>query len=86
MPASDFKVTCDTFRNELKNIAGRVSDFKFLVSQAPVIPTENRGEEIANLTLAFRHLEDAAMRVGKAIQAYEGGVSPLGGPTTPTNN
>lgn len=29
----------------------------------------------ANLTLAFRHLEDAKMRVGKAIQAIDGGTS-----------
>ena len=41
------------------------------------------GEVPANITLAIRHLEDAAMRFGKAIQAAEGGVSPLGGPDTP---
>lgn len=29
----------------------------------------------ANITLAYRHLEDARMRLGKVIQAYEGGVS-----------
>jgi hypothetical protein len=29
----------------------------------------------ANITLAYRHLEDAAMRLGKAIQAFDGGVS-----------
>lgn len=29
----------------------------------------------ANITLAFRHLEDAAMRLGKSIQAFDGGVS-----------
>jgi hypothetical protein len=29
----------------------------------------------ANLVLAYRHLEDAAMRLGKAIQAYDGGKS-----------
>lgn len=28
-----------------------------------------------NLTLAFRHLEDARMRLGKAIQASDGGTS-----------
>lgn len=33
------------------------------------------GEVIANLTLAYRHLEDASMRLGKAIQAADGGVS-----------
>jgi len=29
----------------------------------------------ANITLAYRHLEDARMRLGKVIQASEGGVS-----------
>jgi len=29
----------------------------------------------ANITLAYRHLEDAAMRLGKAIQAFDGGKS-----------
>ncbi len=36
---------------------------------------EDRGEMIANLMLAFRHLEDASMRLGKAIQARDGGTS-----------
>jgi len=29
----------------------------------------------ANVTLAYRHLEDARMRLGKVIQHYEGGGS-----------
>jgi hypothetical protein len=33
------------------------------------------GEAIANIVLAYRHLEDASMRLGKAIQALDGGVS-----------
>lgn len=33
------------------------------------------GEVIANLMLAYRHLEDASMRLGKAVQAYDGGKS-----------
>lgn len=35
-------------------------------------------EVIANLTLAHRHLEDARMRLGKAIQAWDGGTSIYG--------
>jgi hypothetical protein len=38
-------------------------------------PAADRGEMIANVMLAYRHLEDARMRLGKVIQAYEGGVS-----------
>lgn len=33
------------------------------------------GEAIANATLSFRHIEDATMRLGKVIQALDGGVS-----------
>jgi len=29
----------------------------------------------ANIQLAYRHLEDARMRFGKAIQAFDGGTS-----------
>lgn len=38
-------------------------------------PAADRGEMIANTMLAYRHLEDARMRLGKVIQAYDGGVS-----------
>ena len=33
------------------------------------------GEMRANIMLAYRHLEDARMRLGKAVQAYDGGES-----------
>jgi hypothetical protein len=39
-------------------------------------PSKPDYEEMhANITLCYRHLEDAAMRLGKAIQAFDGGVS-----------
>lgn len=33
------------------------------------------GEVMANITLAYRHGEDARMRLGKVFQALDGGVS-----------
>jgi hypothetical protein len=33
------------------------------------------GEMKANIMLAYRHLEDARMRIGKAVQAYDDGKS-----------
>jgi hypothetical protein len=36
---------------------------------------EDSPEMKANLTLSYRHLEDAAMRLGKVLQAKNGGVS-----------
>ena len=41
----------------------------------PIEKEEDHDEMHANLTLAYRHLEDAAMRIGKAIQAFDGGKS-----------
>ncbi len=40
----------------------------------PPLPDE-QGEMRANIMLAVRHLEDARMRMGKAIQWSEGGTS-----------
>jgi hypothetical protein len=36
---------------------------------------QRQNEMHANLTLAYRHIEDAVMRLGKAIQAFDGGKS-----------
>ena len=43
---------------------------------------QDAGEVIANIMLAYRHLEDASMRLGKAMQAADGGVSVYGKGTT----
>lgn len=62
--------TCNAVHNLRKHpsIAG---------SSATLTDTENaaRGECHANLMLSIRHLEDARMRLGKAIQSMEGGES-----------
>ena len=36
---------------------------------------EDRGEMKANIMLAYRHLENARMCLGKVVQAYDGGKS-----------
>ncbi len=33
------------------------------------------GEMRANIMLTYRHLEDARMRLGKVVQAFDGGTS-----------
>jgi hypothetical protein len=38
-------------------------------------PGANRSEAKANLMLAVRHIEDARMRLGKVVQAMDGGTS-----------
>ena len=44
---------------------------------SPNIPDDQHSNMKANITLAFRHLEDARMRIGKVLQAYQGGTSIL---------
>lgn len=67
MQVADF----EALRREIKVIAEKVNELR---------PSDNAAkdgeyEAMANVTLAFRHLEDASMRLGKAIQALNGGVS-----------
>lgn len=74
-----FKSRCDDIRAGMKAMCEQIDHVK---NSLP-LGLANPGETIANLTLAFRHVEDAAMRTGKAIQAATSGDSPLGGPSTP---
>lgn len=83
MPKDVFKNTMDDMRIGLKSMVSQASDIKTQIAKNDAEEGQDKGEMIANVMLALRHLEDAAMRFGKAIQASEGGVSPLGGPNTP---
>lgn len=63
-------------RDELKPIEASVLALKtnqHLVELAPSDPTKT--EAFANIMLAYRHVEDARMRLGKMIQAVDGGTS-----------
>ena len=74
----DFKGMCEELRGKLKKdaahlmtqiVVAKINGKNFTSSNA------DRSEMIANLTLTYRHLEDASMRLGKAIQAFDGGIS-----------
>jgi len=71
---TDLKQECDVLRLNIDAVAGRLNGLKEhpAVAQVAVKP---RGEMLANIILAYRHLEDARMRIGKVIQHYDGGVS-----------
>lgn len=73
----EFNVVCLEVRKEIKATAARVKDMVEGIKPLDFEDDEKRdkGEMIANLMLTYRHLEDASMRLGKAIQAYDGGVS-----------
>lgn len=84
MPTEDFKAKMTDYRNQLKTLVGTAAQLKTDLLTADQLEGQDKSEMIANVTLALRAMEDAAMRFGKAVQASEGGVSPLGGPDTPT--
>jgi hypothetical protein len=63
----------DDIRIKIKDIAKYVDFIKGRF--VPETPAVNVGEVMANLTLAYRHLEDASMRIGKVKQHLNGGES-----------
>ena len=65
------KEDCEQLRRELKPTAEKVIALWRTTKPRADMP----GEAFANVMLAYRHLEDASMRLGKAIQALDGGVS-----------
>ena len=68
----DFKNLLTQQRTDIGSVAGHVKSLmKHTVFLAPG-PTMDVAETKANIMLAYRHLEDARMRLGKAIQAFEG--------------
>lgn len=84
LDASNFDDACSTMRGMLREAGRNVLALKnhpqlvvAKIADAPGwLPEDpDRGEMIANVTLAYRHIEDAIMRLGKAIQAYDGGKS-----------
>lgn len=62
-------------RSNITHVAANLKAIKEHHARKPMALSEDRGEVMANLTLAYRALEDASMRMGKAIQARDGGVS-----------
>ena len=75
---------CGLARRDIENIKGRLCGIQsmpfpkedVMLSGGNMPPMRN-GNMRANLTIAFRSLEDARMRLGKVMQAYQGGISIL---------
>ena len=83
---TEFKVTMDALRGDIQataklvwntiNLAGETTPKDEIRDPGILKPASYLHQEmIENIVLAYRHLEDARMRLGKAIQAYEGGES-----------
>lgn len=64
-------------RETLRPFGERMYGMAQVLKTSPATPKEDRLEEIANLMLAYRHMEDCIMRLGKVIEAYNGGENPL---------
>ena len=65
---------CTIVRNKIKDMADEVKTLRDMAGLM-ALSDESFGEGKANVMLAYRHLEDARMRVGKIMQCLQGGVS-----------
>ncbi len=74
----NFEILCNELRTMIKDTSVNVKD---LMAHSELVGGQSaermgRDDEMrANIMLAYRHLEDARMRVGKILQAKNGGVS-----------
>jgi hypothetical protein len=72
----NFTEWCSAWRGHIENAAqGIKAGMEHEVFKSESDAKRQDGEMKANIMLAFRHLEDAKMRLGKAIQAHDGGKS-----------
>ncbi len=73
---AELKAVCDGLREEIKKIGVKVHDLKLCPDMAKIEEyAGQRSEMRANIILAYRHLEDARMRIGKILQAADDGIS-----------
>lgn len=76
MNADSTKANIDGLRADIQTTVKTILKLKPLISKSTELPgTADVPEMMANLTLAQRHLEDARMRLGKVLQAMDGGTS-----------
>lgn len=78
---AQFKEGCFGLRSEIELIKSFVVNWMKHPELKEMCFTEEvldkKTEIYSNLKLAYRHLEDARMRIGKVLQAYDGGKSIL---------
>lgn len=81
MPQTYIKFECNAVRAEITLLSKRLLKLREdpVMNKSPGAPEPGPDPDVnemhANLMLAFRHLEDARMRIGKIIQAQGGGQS-----------
>lgn len=63
-------------RTAIKSLEAELLEYKKLVAtELQGVEGIDVGEAIANITLSYRHLEDARMRLGEVLRVYNGGQS-----------
>ena len=76
VPFAGTKLLLTELRTSAKNLGVLVISLKDDINpHTGSPPGVDKGEAVANVMLAYRHLEDARMRLGKVIQALDGGTS-----------
>lgn len=78
---------CESMRSAIKDIGDEV---KHLMNHVGLTHADEdfpgqHNEMKANIIIAYRHLEDARMRVGKIMQQIQGGVSKFDKPKEETS-
>ncbi len=71
------RVNIEIVKKDVRALMGH-RDFRaedIFAAFGAVVITEQHAEMKANIMLAYRHLEDARMRLGKVLQVQAGGVS-----------
>lgn len=72
---TEFKVLCQDARAKIEALKQEVKALQTHGDFKKPCGESDHGEMRANVQLVYRHLEDARMRLGKAIQASDGGKS-----------
>lgn len=79
MKPVDFKDGIFGMRGDIELVKSKCKNWlshpAIQVARIELKPLSNREEMVDNLKLAYRALENARMRLGKAVQAYDGGKS-----------
>jgi len=76
MPPEEIQDACNRLRMMIRGFGEEVRDLRqhdFFIGESDGVA--DYSEMKSNIMLAYRHLEDARMRLGKVIQAKDGGVS-----------
>jgi len=71
----EMKEMCLRLRKAIEEIKSKVKALKKHGDLKSLKSEDSHGEAVANIMLTYRHLEDARMRLGKCVQALDGGTS-----------